>query len=265
MFYYLLITISNFIFLFLPNIKNTLFVTAIFTIMASAFLFSTYLLSIQLLKLREWCSWCLTSAFSTTLILLLALQNKLILRTLPVVIANYKTTLITLYALAILLGLILELIFETLLISDLKDNIISETEYSLLSTIRQIIWFSIEIVVICLYVLFMTGQILPKFSFKILILTGLVLINLVYDIFFSSKLLDIYSGRTTKQHATNLITKRSPFVLGLLSLLSWILLILTETTPYIGVSFIQFTFFYTIIILITGLFGLIVGRLVIRN
>jgi len=67
-FYYLIIALSYTLFLFFPswNADNLSFATLSLTTVA--FLFSIYLLFVQIIILRKWCSWCLGSAILCTII-----------------------------------------------------------------------------------------------------------------------------------------------------------------------------------------------------
>jgi len=67
-FYYLIIALSYTLSLFFPswNADNLSFATLSLTTVA--FIFSLYLLFIQIIILRKWCSWCLGSAILCTII-----------------------------------------------------------------------------------------------------------------------------------------------------------------------------------------------------
>ncbi len=68
MIYYAFITIVHFIFLIMPELlpEQVLYVSIIASV--GAFIFSIYLISVQAFILKEWCVWCLTSAFLCVLI-----------------------------------------------------------------------------------------------------------------------------------------------------------------------------------------------------
>jgi len=73
MFYYLAVFLSYIFIAFLPSILPVWFVLIVAFISISAFLFSIYLILIQIFALKTYCSWCLVSAFISTCIFVLTL------------------------------------------------------------------------------------------------------------------------------------------------------------------------------------------------
>jgi uncharacterized membrane protein len=73
MYYYLAILFSYIIIAFLPSILPVMFLIIISFISISAFLFSFYLIAVQVFILKTYCSWCLISAFISTCIFILTL------------------------------------------------------------------------------------------------------------------------------------------------------------------------------------------------
>lgn len=70
MIYYFLITVG-YVFLVL-NLVNTVLYGLLFVMSTGALLFSLYLIMVQWLLIREWCTWCLSSAIVSTLIFILS-------------------------------------------------------------------------------------------------------------------------------------------------------------------------------------------------
>lgn len=68
-FYYIFIFIS-YLFYQITNFNNLIFNFVLFGLSFLAFIFSVYLTSIQIFKIKEFCSWCLLSAFLSFLIFL---------------------------------------------------------------------------------------------------------------------------------------------------------------------------------------------------
>jgi uncharacterized membrane protein len=62
MWYYGLLFIGYSLMVIYPPMQTPLVVLALVTISSIAFLFSLYLTFIQMFALKEWCTWCLTSA-----------------------------------------------------------------------------------------------------------------------------------------------------------------------------------------------------------
>ncbi|MEK7070410.1 MAG: vitamin K epoxide reductase family protein [Patescibacteria group bacterium] len=71
--YYVFIAVIFTLFLFLPTVVGFAFILFIFLVTSSAFSFSIYLTYIQIFKIKEFCSWCLTSAAISTVIFFLVL------------------------------------------------------------------------------------------------------------------------------------------------------------------------------------------------
>jgi len=67
-FYYLLTALSYTLLLFFPNGNTESFSFAILALTTVAFIFSLYLLFVQIIVLRRWCTWCLGSAILCTII-----------------------------------------------------------------------------------------------------------------------------------------------------------------------------------------------------
>lgn len=73
MIYYLFIGLLYSLFIFAPFVLPGFMTYAIVGICVSSFLFSLYLTGIQAFILKHWCTWCLFSALTCTLIMLLTL------------------------------------------------------------------------------------------------------------------------------------------------------------------------------------------------
>jgi len=73
MYYYLAIFLSYIFLAFLPSVLPILFLVIVAFISIGAFLFSLYLILVQVFILRIYCSWCLVSAFISTAIFILTL------------------------------------------------------------------------------------------------------------------------------------------------------------------------------------------------
>ncbi|MSU44866.1 vitamin K epoxide reductase family protein [Candidatus Nomurabacteria bacterium] len=74
MIYYVIISLSYLLFIFVPNIPNALqlnLVALLILISLLAFLFSSYLIGVQVFILKKGCSWCIVSAFICLFIFIL--------------------------------------------------------------------------------------------------------------------------------------------------------------------------------------------------
>ena len=66
--YYTIIVVAYLLFLFAPSLAQTVPSLILFALSALAFLFSLYLIVVQLFILRQWCTWCIISALLCTAI-----------------------------------------------------------------------------------------------------------------------------------------------------------------------------------------------------
>lgn len=66
--YYLIVFLSYASFLFFPDWKSEAFSFFVISLTTVAFIFSVYLLYVQSVVLRQWCTWCLMSSALCTII-----------------------------------------------------------------------------------------------------------------------------------------------------------------------------------------------------
>ena len=75
-FYYLLVTFSYFLALvYSPSVYNFSLASVLILISTLAAIFSIYLVSIMQFVLKQWCSWCVGSAFTSLSIATVSLVN----------------------------------------------------------------------------------------------------------------------------------------------------------------------------------------------
>ena len=72
--YYTIVVVSYILFLAAPSLSQTLPSLILFALSALAFLFSLYLIAVQLFILRQWCTWCIISALLCTVIFFAAMK-----------------------------------------------------------------------------------------------------------------------------------------------------------------------------------------------
>jgi uncharacterized membrane protein len=72
--YYTIVVVAYLLFLFAPSLAQTVPSLILFALSALAFLFSLYLIAVQLFILRQWCTWCIISALLCTVIFLAAMK-----------------------------------------------------------------------------------------------------------------------------------------------------------------------------------------------
>ncbi|MBI5139788.1 vitamin K epoxide reductase family protein [Candidatus Nomurabacteria bacterium] len=73
MVYYALVSLSYLFFIFLPNVLPNIVIGGMIVLSLVAFLFSLYLIGVQVFALKKGCSWCFVSAFISISIFVLTL------------------------------------------------------------------------------------------------------------------------------------------------------------------------------------------------
>lgn len=76
--YYSLVALSYLVFLAFPRYQSVGYGEAVLFVTIFAFFFSLYLTYIQAVRLRQWCSWCLMSAFFCAVIFIGVLSLSII-------------------------------------------------------------------------------------------------------------------------------------------------------------------------------------------
>lgn len=71
MLYYALVSVSYLFFIFMPEVMSVVLVNFLLIMSFIAFLFSVYLIGVQIFILKKGCSWCIVSAFICLLIFIL--------------------------------------------------------------------------------------------------------------------------------------------------------------------------------------------------
>ena len=75
MIYYVLIALSYFFLIFVPEEMSVVWINFMIAMSFIAFLFSVYLIGVQIFILKKGCSWCIVSAFICLLIFILTIFN----------------------------------------------------------------------------------------------------------------------------------------------------------------------------------------------
>lgn len=150
LFYYSAISLAYGIFLVVPLMATPLLTVATFVASSLAFLFSAYLVFIQLFYIRQICTWCLLSASLCTVIFGLAVLTSG--GTALLLIAPYMSAVVSLYTLALGVGVGGVTFAAIFLGKFLKDLHVSALETELIHLVSQVIWLALA-------ALFMTGTI----------------------------------------------------------------------------------------------------------
>ena len=224
MIYYALVTIYHGVLILCPEIASnlTVFISLIFS--TGAFLFSIYLISIQAFVLKEWCTWCLFSAFLCASIFGLTILSSPV--GLVEILAIHGRFFTILHLLGVALGVGAATITDILFFGFLRDYKISYEESSVMKMLSNVIWFALGLLVlsgIALFlpkseVLLVSGKFLTKmFAILVLIINGFVL-----NIAISPKLMSISFREEYDPHGDRFhYIRKLSFALGAISITSW--------------------------------------------
>jgi uncharacterized membrane protein len=250
--YYGVILASYTLLYAIPLFYSPFPVLALVTFSTVALLFSAYLTVIQWLVLKEWCTWCLTSAFLSTLIFLSSIAASQF--TFIEILAYNQGLLFFIHLIGIALGIGAASIADVFFLRFLKDFKISLEESAILRIFGQILWFALAIVIITSMALYLPSRELaiqsPQFLIEMFVLV-VITINAVYlTLIISPRLVAMSFDKESTETKEQDRQKKVAFASGAISLVSWyVLLVLVSPLPiyysftslllgYIGLLFI---------------------------
>jgi uncharacterized membrane protein len=186
-----------------------------------AFLFSTYLIFIQAFVLRQWCTWCLTSAALCTGIFLAAASSAI----LPNVLFFHtaQPLLTSLQIIAIAVGVGTATIIEIFFLKFLKDSKLSINESDILHTLAEIIWIALAIALLTQVGIYL-GSDMPEIttSLKNIVIFIIIINGAFLHPLLTPKLLRVSSGENHKHTPGELHRLRKlAFTLCATSVASW--------------------------------------------
>lgn len=233
MLYYASIAITYGLILGVPGLGDGVFKLIVLIATFGAFLFSLYLTAVQAFALREWCSWCLLSAFLSTLIFLISLAA-FDLDTVANVLIRYDMLLSLFITVGIALGVGSATIGDVLFLKFLKDLRISFIEQDILHSIAQIAWGGQAMIVLGLlgsFVVYSHQATIPSAFFLISGLLAILILNTIaLNLYIMPNLVRISFGKKHKHMPGELHRmRRSAYALGAISLVSWYFILSVHT------------------------------------
>lgn len=235
---------------------HTPFVAFILLVLTTvALLFSGYLTSIQAFTLKEWCTWCLTSAALTAAIFLLSFWS-LPVPTL-VLFAMHAPILAAFHSLGLALGIGAIIIAVLLLFRFLKDLRINETEAGILRIVNQFVWVSLGVVAVTgigLYAPYINalGN-NPIFNLRFVAFIGLLASAGSLDFLLVPHLVRVSLGVEKRPESDLRILRRAAFIVALISVVSWVVVYGIGYLTPLYISFFS---------LFTGYVGILVGAVI---
>ncbi|MBI4272596.1 vitamin K epoxide reductase family protein [Candidatus Uhrbacteria bacterium] len=224
MLYYGLIIISYLVLYNAPYLATPINLFVITSVTVAAFLFSLYLTFIQAFNLKQWCSWCLTSAGLCTVIFFASITTARF-DVMDVLIEYYDAFLLA-HIIAYAIGLGVATILDIFFFKFLKDFRISEWEHDVLHTISQVLWFAFGFVVLTGIALYMPESEIqnqsPSFLAHLSIIVAQLLVLSILNLLITPRLVHI-SLKEKHAHTSGELhsVRKWGYALSALSFVSW--------------------------------------------
>ncbi|PCI21372.1 hypothetical protein COB64_00620 [Candidatus Wolfebacteria bacterium] len=224
MIYYGLIALGYAVVVLFPGFLPQAAVFALIVLTVLAFMFSLYLIAIQAFVFRYWCTWCIYSAFISTIILIATFFSSEY--GFVSLLQDYRSIIIVVHALSAAIGLGAATVTDILFFKFLKDYKISEKEADIMSTVSQVIWFALGMLVISGLGIYVTNIEIFNASMKFLVKSfgvGVIIVNGIFlNLYIAPKLVQISFGKPHDHTERELnIFRKLAFALGSISLVSW--------------------------------------------
>jgi uncharacterized membrane protein len=230
----------------------------------AAFFFSCYLLFVQAVQLREWCTWCIASAFCSTVILIVALT--VAFSAAPAFLISIKPLLLGGHLLGVALGLGAATVSDLFFFRFLKDYKISHFEASVLRSLSDVIWFGLGLLVLTGLGLFLTAPDAYLASAKFItkmIIVGVIIVNGAFLNLYITPLLTAISFQKKHKHHDGELgrIRHHAFAMGAISAVSW------YSAFVLGMfRSIPFTVYQALALYLAALvFGIVVSQMTLRS
>lgn len=261
--YFLFVFLLQVFFLLQNSFSPWLSFASLF-ISLGAFVFSLYLTAVQVFGLRQFCMWCITSAFFSFSIFYITFINT-DLNVIANILANYKSIFVIIHVLAAGVGVGSATITDFLFFRFLKDYKITEQEADIINSISQIIWVAIGLLFVSGVGLYLPGaerlNDSAKFMTKIFALSVLVINGVFLNIVVAPKLSKIYFSSDEKNidiYVRKL--RRIAFSLGGISIVSWYFIFILGALRTFTLNFQEFMLIYLGLLFIAIMGGNIFER-----
>lgn len=253
LFYYgFIVVLYAFLALFGATLPDYIFLIG-FLFSVGAVIFSVYLLIIQFLVMKEWCFWCIVSAFTTLLILV---SSGMVMGTnLYTFLIEYKSVIIIFHALSAALGVGTVLVTDVFFMKFLKDYKISQSESEILDTLSQVVWFALGMLILTGVALFLptSAEYLAKTKFLAkVVVVGVVIINgALLNLLVAPKLMKISFGADPADHKhESHHLRKFAFAFGAVSIVSWISTFILGSLRSLPLSVLEILGIYVVIVII---------------
>lgn len=220
--YYLVSIIIHVIFIATPYFSVPIVYLVSFLLASGALLFSMYLTFIQIVTLREWCSWCFMSAMMSLNIFILSIVTTQQIDLVRVLV-EYKAVLVMIHLLGVTLGLGGATVTDYFTFKALRDYKISDDEARTMHSFSEIIWAGLVLLYVSGIGLYLTDPAMysqsPGFLAKITAVLVITINGIILNLYISPRMsqMDFLSKITP----SGIPIRKLAFALGAISFTSW--------------------------------------------
>lgn len=236
-----------------------------------AFLFSGYLTFIQAVSLKQWCTWCLTSAGLCTVIFIFTLSGiATFMAGLVTFLTTYKAVIIGVHLFGLAIGLGGATMADLFFFKFLRDLRISVREADVLRAISQFIWLGLALLVISGIGLVLTDPVgyfsSTKFLVKMMVVLVIIVNGAFLNLSITPKLVHISFGDPHRHYKGELrADRRLAYALGAISASSWYSAFILGLTPFVLLDFWPLLGVYVAIVLTAVVGSQLMERFIARR
>ena len=222
--YYAVVVLGYLAILAAPNLLQSPFCYSLILFTGGAFMFSLYLVFVQVFSIRQYCTWCLTSALLSTLIAAMTVWHAS--EVIVMLLQQYEHYVLAVGWLGLALGLGVATLTHLLYFRFLKDRCIDAFEAQILRLGSQVQWFAAALVVLGWWgTMTADWQALRGDMFmwtEMIILCVLLLASAVLDLVVMPRLLRISANEEHAHRDNELATSAYlAHAVGPVALVSW--------------------------------------------
>lgn len=256
--------------LILPSMEYTLILFLLTGIATGSFLFSIYLTFVQAFYIKQWCSWCLTSAGISTGIFGLVLASVITsgVSFIPLLV-DYKKIVLILHLLGFALGVGGATFADIFFFKFLRDFKITKEEDNILRTMSQIIWVGLFIAIISGIGLYLPMQEVlnesSKFLTKVVVVTIITVNGAFLNLLISPRLVAMSFKKEMLNVARVHRMRKLSFALGAISFTSWYSAFILGTLKSLPFTFPQVLAMYIGLLVVAIIGSQIMERLFVHK
>jgi uncharacterized membrane protein len=240
----------------------------LFFVTGMAFLFSGYLTAIQVVTIKNYCTWCLTSAALCTLIFLLSFNTSYSIFV-PFLL-RYQDVWAALHTLSI--GVIVGAWTVTFFffIRFLRDFRISKKEAQVLDGVSEILWLAFGVVIMSGLGLLLPdleiGYVEPRLAVESVMVVVLVVVSVILSMSVEPRLINISFGKKHNHKKGELLRDRKrAFILSTMSVVSWYFLFFMTVFEGIQLTFEPLLAIYLAVLACSAMLGAGIEYLIARR